>query len=171
MGGSFLILAILLSPHLRHMLSHRYLVFLGGISYGLYLLHATLMRSLLATVIFSLPRRTEQRVVIVNEREEQLRIDTVITEVSQGWGIVRAMAFGGWFVGLIYLAHVWRRKVDGLSLVMAKWLEEVASGRKALLSRGQGEGVQAGNQEGNGVVIEGMNGDVEMGVLEKEVKD
>ena len=84
---------------------------------------------------------------------------------------MRALAFGGWFVGLIYLAYVWRKRVDGFSLWMAKWLEEVASGRKAVLSEGQGEGVQGGKKEGNGMVIEGMNGDVELGLLVKEVKD
>ena len=84
---------------------------------------------------------------------------------------MRALAFGGWFVGLIYLSYVWRMKVDGFSLWMAKWVEEVASGRKAVLSAGQGHDVQDGKREGNGTVIEGMNGDVELGVLGKEVKD
>src|SRR5579859_1884660 len=132
-GGSFLIISLLLSPHLRHILSHRHLVFLGGISYALYLLHATLMRSLLAYIIYNIPKRSERRVVVVNHLGEQVRIDTVVTEVWRGWGVVRSLLFGVWMVLLLMLAHLWRRRVDGISLGVAKWLEQVASGKKEIL--------------------------------------
>lgn len=172
-GGSFLILSLLLSPHLRHLLSHRHLIFLGGISYALYLLHATLMRSLLAYIIYSIPKRTERKVVIVNHLGEQLRIDTVVTKVWRGWGVVRSLLFGVWMVLLVVLAHVWRKKVDGLSLWVSKWLEEVASGKRGILNcfrRIQLRFKFRGTNHGSGNTARKAE-DVEVGTLEKEGKD
>lgn len=51
-GAQVLTLAIVLSPHLRRALSHRWLLWLGKISFPLYLLHGSLMRSVLAWMLF-----------------------------------------------------------------------------------------------------------------------
>lgn len=51
-GAQILTLAIVLSPHLRHALSHRWLLWLGKISFPLYLLHGSLMRSVLSWMLF-----------------------------------------------------------------------------------------------------------------------
>lgn len=51
-GAQVLTLAIVLSPHLRRALSHPWLLWLGKISFPLYLLHGTFMRSLLAWMLF-----------------------------------------------------------------------------------------------------------------------
>jgi hypothetical protein len=172
MGGSLLILSLLLSPQLRHLLSHRYLVFLGGISYALYLLHATLMRSALGYIIYTIPRRTERKVVVVNHKGEQLRIDTVITEVWRGWGIVRSFLFGAWMVGLLGLAHLWRRRIDTFSLVVAKRLEEVVSGKRGIANGFGGIGMRLKGtmRTRTGESTEKAD-DVELGALEKEGKD
>ena len=51
-GAQILTLAIVLSPHLRRGLSHRWLLWLGKISFPIYLLHGSLMRSVLAWMLF-----------------------------------------------------------------------------------------------------------------------
>ena len=52
LGAQLLCTSILLSPPLRHAFSHDILLWLGNLSYPLYLLHGTFMRSVLATMTF-----------------------------------------------------------------------------------------------------------------------
>lgn len=51
-GAQLLGLTIVLSPHVRRMLGHPWLLWLGKISFPLYLLHGSLMRSVLAWMAF-----------------------------------------------------------------------------------------------------------------------
>ena len=51
-AGQCLSFAIVLSPSLQRMLSHRFLVWLGNISFPLYLLQGSLIRSLLAWLLW-----------------------------------------------------------------------------------------------------------------------
>lgn len=51
-GAQLLSFTIVLSPHMRRLLSHRWLLWLGKISFPLYLLHGSLMRSILSWMLF-----------------------------------------------------------------------------------------------------------------------
>lgn len=51
-GAQLLSLTIVMSPHLRRALSHRYFLWLGKISFPLYLLHGSFMRSFMAWLLF-----------------------------------------------------------------------------------------------------------------------
>lgn len=51
-GAQLLSMTIVLSPHMRRSLSHPWLLWLGKISFPLYLLHGSLMRSVLAWMTF-----------------------------------------------------------------------------------------------------------------------
>jgi peptidoglycan/LPS O-acetylase OafA/YrhL len=51
-GAQILCLAILLSPSMRNVLSNRYLLWLGSMSYPLYLLHGPLLRSVMTYMLF-----------------------------------------------------------------------------------------------------------------------
>jgi hypothetical protein len=51
-GAQMLSAAILYSPSMRSALSHRYLLWLGSLSFPLYLVHGTLIRSLMTYMIF-----------------------------------------------------------------------------------------------------------------------
>lgn len=51
-GAQILCFSILFSPSMRALLSNRYLQWLGGISYPLYLLHGPLMRSVMTYMLF-----------------------------------------------------------------------------------------------------------------------
>ncbi|KAL8809174.1 MAG: hypothetical protein Q9200_003649 [Gallowayella weberi] len=58
-GAQTLTFTVVMSPHLRRALSHRWLLWLGKISFPLYLLHGSFMRSILAWMLFSRQRLTE----------------------------------------------------------------------------------------------------------------
>jgi hypothetical protein len=51
-GAQILCFSVLFSPPMRTLLSNRYLQWLGGISYPLYLLHGPLMRSVMTYMLF-----------------------------------------------------------------------------------------------------------------------
>lgn len=58
-GAQLLTFTIVMSPHLRRFLSHRWFLFLGKISFPLYLLHGSFMRSILSWLLFSRQELTQ----------------------------------------------------------------------------------------------------------------
>lgn len=52
LGGSLLILSVLISPHLRRLLAARPLTWLGKVSFPIYLLHGMFIRTVLAWLAF-----------------------------------------------------------------------------------------------------------------------
>lgn len=54
-GAQMLSLSILYSPSMRRALSHRWLLWIGGLSFPLYLLHGPLIRSLMTYMVFLIP--------------------------------------------------------------------------------------------------------------------
>ncbi|KAL9639971.1 MAG: hypothetical protein Q9204_000880 [Flavoplaca sp. TL-2023a] len=59
LGAQMLTFTVVMSPHLRRALSHRWLLWLGKISFPLYLLHGSFMRSVLAWLLFARSKLTE----------------------------------------------------------------------------------------------------------------
>lgn len=57
-GAQMLSAAILYSPSMRRALSHRWLLWIGGLSFPLYLLHGPLIRSLMTYMVFLIPSFT-----------------------------------------------------------------------------------------------------------------
>lgn len=57
-GAQLLCFGILNSPSMRKALSHRWLMWLGGMSFPLYLLHGPLLRSLMTYMVFLIPSFT-----------------------------------------------------------------------------------------------------------------
>lgn len=124
LGASLLIFSILFSPLLRHSLSHHYLVFLGGISFSMYLLHAILMRTVLAWVIYGLLRQPwQEETVEGNEIQHQSHPLTFISS------ILRDVALVLWLGLLLYVSTLWKNWVDFYSISLSKWLEEVMAGK------------------------------------------
>lgn len=129
MGAFLLIFSILFSTTLRYLLSNRHLVFLGSISFSMYLLHATLMRTILAWVMFGvLPQPSIFPNVAVDE------IDAVVVRVVElntpsTLMIVKGLVFATWMMSLICFSVVWRDRVDGFSVEFARSIEDIMSGR------------------------------------------
>lgn len=100
-GAQLLTLAIVLSPHLRRGLSHRWLLWLGKISFPLYLLHGSFMRSILAWMLFY-----GQHLMIVEE-------DRVAVLRYPLPGIPRFIIVMPIFLGIFFAAtHFWAIKVE-----------------------------------------------------------
>lgn len=133
-GASLIILSIHFSPELRHIFSHPYPVFLGSISFPLYLTHSFLMRSVLVWIVFG----------ILPSSEEQWLISTAL----------KLVVFPLWFAGVIYICIIWNSRLDSWTGWFAQWSEEVMLGKRQsweMIGNGIGSKVIAKKEmNGNG---------------------
>lgn len=118
LGAQLFVFTIVMSPHLRRFLSHRWFLWLGKISFPLYLLHGSFMRSVLAWLLFSRQQITE----IEEEGQKHMRypLPGVPTFV-----IVMPV----FFVILFTATHFWAVKVEPYFGVMTKTAEDIMFGK------------------------------------------
>ena len=64
MGAQLLCLTIICSPHLRRFLSHPVFLWLGKVSFPMYLIHGTLMRTILSWLLFAGQRLSPMEEVV-----------------------------------------------------------------------------------------------------------
>ena len=122
-GGMLLCFTIIMSPHLRKALSHRVFLWLGKISFPLYLLHGSFMRSILAWMLFANQDLTEM--------EERNGADVFVTmkyplPSSTTFYIVIPIFFPILFTA----THLWAAKVEPHFGAITKKAEEVLCGKK-----------------------------------------
>ncbi len=101
-GAQLLTLTIVLSPHLRRALSHRYFLWLGKISFPLYLLHGSFMRSFMAWMLF-------QGSTLKNMKDDGE--NTVLRYPLPG-KLRFVVAMPVFFVILFVATHFWATKIE-----------------------------------------------------------
>jgi len=129
-GGIFLIFAILFSPRIRRFLSNSIFVFLGSISFPLYLLHGTFIRLPLAFAFFEiLPYLPFLNIL---EFSQDSRGDPIIIMscTSTGCRATSCVIFFIWLVGLLAFCRFWKSKVDILGVHFSRWAEDVVLGKR-----------------------------------------
>lgn len=100
------------SPILRSIFSVRWAVFLGSVSFAVYLIHSFLMRSVLTWVIHGLiPQFATAGLISFT---------------------LRAIAFPAWMLMVIVLATIWRNRVDSWAGLLTVWVEEVMLGKRGI---------------------------------------
>ena len=124
-GGIFLIFSILFSPGLRKFLSRRYFVFLGSISFPLYLIHGTFIRLPLQWAIVKLLPLLAPNALIYYEDGE----------VALGCGQVQCKFFATiiyviWLACLLAASKFWKEYVDVWGIKFSRWGEEFALGKR-----------------------------------------
>ena len=120
-GSWLLIFSIHFSPTLRSIFSHPHFVFLGSISFGMYLIHGFLMRSTLAWIMYGLLPEPDGSGCRVNGDTQGLM-----------WDVTDSIIFILWIIPLIYLSKLWRDYVDPMCIRFALIAEEVLLGTRAL---------------------------------------
>ncbi|KAL8721971.1 MAG: hypothetical protein Q9225_001446 [Loekoesia sp. 1 TL-2023] len=117
-GAQLLTFSIVMSPHTRRALSHRWLLWLGKISFPLYLLHGSFMRSILAWLLFSRQQITE----IEEEGKKHMRYPLPGTPTF----LVVMPIF---FVILFTATHFWAIKVEPYFGIITKTAEDIMFGK------------------------------------------
>lgn len=117
-GAQVLCASILVSQDLRQLLSGQILAYLGGISFSLYLLHGTLMRTVLAWMTFG--------PAILSGRD-LVQPNGFYAQPSNGWFLIILPIF---LVFLMAAVHIWSVKVEPIFARATKKLEDLVTGGK-----------------------------------------
>lgn len=123
LGAQLLILTAVLSPHMRRALSHRYLLWLGKISFPLYLLHGSVMRTVLAWLLFSRSELAEMHELTGDTPKLNMRYPI------PGYTMF-FITMPVFFVILFALTHVWAQKVEPHFGIITKTAEDLMFGKK-----------------------------------------
>ncbi|KAL9100972.1 MAG: hypothetical protein Q9163_003714 [Psora crenata] len=118
-GAQLFTLSIILSPSLQKALSHRFLLWLGSISFPVYLLHGPLIRSMLAGLLFGY------------RHPIRLYTKNLDGSVAQMWDVIPspeiwmyALALPVFFATLGVTSHFWNKWVDPWFAFIAAKAEE-----------------------------------------------
>jgi len=122
----------------------------------MYLLHATMMRTVLAWAMFGiLPGPTIFPNVAVDE------LDSVVVRVVEfktpiTLMVVKGVVFASWMMLLIFISATWRDRVDGFSIEFARSVEDIMSGRGSVMPRIE-EFLSRNTVDKENVIIEEVN--------------
>lgn len=123
LGAQLLCFTIVMSPYLRRALSLRPFLWLGKISFPLYLLHGTFMRSLLSWLLFANQRLEEME---EHQGEETFVVMRYPLPPRSTFVVVLPI----YFVILFYTAHVWTQKVEPHFGTITKRAEDLMFGKE-----------------------------------------
>lgn len=128
-GGIILILSFLFSPLLRRLLSSRCFVFLGGISFPLYLLHGIFIRLPLQWATINILPLVDSDALeyYTDSLEEESAALVCKTLRCQMAGTLLYMC---WLALLLVACMVWKTHVDVLGVKFSRWAEDVVMGEK-----------------------------------------
>ena len=122
MGSVLLCFTIVMSPQLRRVLSHRVFLWLGKISFPLYLLHGSFMRSILAWLLFA-----KQSLVEMEERngaQTYVVMKYPLPSAATFWVVLPIF-----FLVLFPATHLWAIKVEPHFGAITMKVEEICYGK------------------------------------------
>jgi len=124
-----MILAILYSSKLRQFFSLRPFLFLGNISFPLYLLHGTFIRLVLQwTVLRFLPHHIPG---LVQYYKDWYDDDVVNLDCSTFMPrLVVGVTYVIWWILLLIACRIWKKYVDVLGVTFSKFAEDVVMGKR-----------------------------------------
>lgn len=122
-GVQLVTVAVVLYPMFQKFLSHPALVWLGGLSFPLYLIHGPLIRTVLAWMLFGWQ---EPQYFYNNDENGNVTDKWVRIPFPSGW--VFCIALPVYFVLLFWLSHLWSLWIDPWCASKVKNLEEIMYG-------------------------------------------
>lgn len=122
-GAQLLCLTVVLSPHMRRGLSHPWLLWLGKVSFPLYLLHGSFMRSLLSWLLFA-----REHLVEFEERNGDESI--IIMKYPLPGYTTFIIVMPVFFVILFTATHLWATKVEPQFGLITKKAEDLMFGKQ-----------------------------------------
>jgi len=120
LGAQLICVAFMLNPNLKRILSGSLLNWMGNVSFAVYLIHGTLIRTVLTWAVFGF---STQRPPYLNEDNESVQdwIEPVAT-----WKLIVVIPL---FYILVYrLANYWVKYVDPWAGAVTNWIEARVAG-------------------------------------------
>jgi peptidoglycan/LPS O-acetylase OafA/YrhL len=130
-AGIFLLVATLHSQPMRTFLSTKQFVFLGGISFPLYLLHGTFIRIPLQWCVIRLLPRVDPQALHMFFAEDQNNAYLVCDSFS--CRLAATVIYVLWLGALVIAALLWKRYVDVHGITFSRWAENVVSGKQKVV--------------------------------------
>lgn len=127
-AGIFLLVATLYSQPMRNFLSTKHFVFLGGISFPLYLLHGTFIRIPLQWCVIRLLPRVDPQALNIFFAEDQTNAYLVCDSFT--CRLAATVIYVLWLGALVIAAQLWKRYVDVHGITFSRWAENVISGKQ-----------------------------------------
>ena len=125
LGAQLVMLSVIFSPNLRRILTHRYLLWLGRVSFPLYLLHGTFMRSLLAWVLYG-----GRPTVETEEWDDTLKEHYKVNRIPAPRPLIFLFVLPLWALVVLSVTHLWADNVEPWFGVMTKKCEDTMFGRQ-----------------------------------------
>lgn len=123
-GAQLMTAAVLLCPSLQKILSHPALIWLGGLSFPLYLIHGPLMRSFLVWMVFGF-----QKPVTYCSKDSDDNTETSWVQVPFPENWVWYATIPVFFFVLLLTAHLWTLTVEPYCAWMTGRMEETVYGQ------------------------------------------
>lgn len=117
-GGSFIILGVMYLPAVQYALSHRFLVWMGKVSFSVFLIHSFLIRSVLCWMLFWNSEAPEW------EEEDGTVMVGGLPHVR---GFRCAIIIAIFFTIVYYMAHLWTLYVESRCAQAVQWIEDKMS--------------------------------------------
>ena len=133
-GAQFVTVAVVLSPSLQKFLSHPALLWLGGLSFPLYLLHGPLIRSVLSWMLFGW-----RSPIYYYTKNEDGSVDSTWERIPQPPTWVFCVAMPAYFLLLLATAHFWTLLVEPWCAWATKRAEEIMYGDLGVESKEKSE--------------------------------
>ena len=127
-----MILSILFSPTFRRILSNPAFVFLGSMSFPLYLLHGTFIRLFLAWSLFQLVPRLPFLNIVETVTFKNGQEVLVMQCAGPACRFSALIVFTAWFAGLLLFCRIWKNRVDILGVHFSKWAEDIVMGKRQI---------------------------------------
>ncbi|KAI9843645.1 MAG: hypothetical protein M1837_006227 [Sclerophora amabilis] len=116
-GLNFVTLGIQLSPITKDILASKFLLWLGKNSFAIYLIHGTLLRTILAYMVYGIT--VPSQADIINDKGE--RVPPPFTPQNGPWVVWASVPI---WLGIVYfLAHLWTTYVDATCARLSQRLE------------------------------------------------
>ena len=115
-GATLIMLGVLYSPTLQHGLSHPILVWMGKVSFAVFLIHSLLLRSVLCWMLFCFSTAPPDLT------DEEGNVHTMPLPRVGGFGLVIVIAI---FFPIVYLcSHLWSTHVEPRCNQITQWIED-----------------------------------------------
>ena len=131
-AGVGIILSIMFSPGLKRFFSNPNLVYVGSISFPLYLLHGNFIRLPLAWSFFRLLPALPW-LDVLTETEDPNGEPVILMECNSfGCISTAAVMYILWFAMLLTFCRFWKHRIDIYGVTFSKWGEDVFTGKRQI---------------------------------------
>jgi len=130
-AGILLLVAVLYSQPMRNFFSYKHFVFLGGISFPLYLLHGTFIRIPLQLWLLRILPRIDTNAFETIWEEDLMNVYLFCDTLSCRFATT--IIYVVWLGCLLIAAQLWKRYVDVHGINFSRWAESVISGKKKMV--------------------------------------